>query len=442
MAVKLSVSIMMIFAVCLPAVWAQDLEPQKPFQGYPEITNVGDFLCKLTFWRGLPPCFNETVLHGSYVLYPTRQKARIIVDSFRVYGLYEQDLLVSFFGCLATGDYRPEPSIQVGDYWDSAYFGLVKLDHRIEAKRLLMDIVFDRDWAEGKFLPERYKALNVLASERIITLREYKPLVAYITEEVKKAEPDMNWLNSLVYALSSFREWNDELLPLFRQVLTVAQPGSYETVLQAFLDFDIPDEGEFILQQVVDGKIANPEDRMLCLRTAYVLDSEIAEIMLKKYLQDNENNDAFPEDMREFIVNTLERFKWFGNWEITDTNETIDPGLKDEKIAFKMSKSLNPEDDIVNFSMTMQISWDPGELKPIGLDETYETNYTSFVVTPDTLVFTIEYPLEHLSLDKTFLIKEGTGRNAGRIYLRFIIPGETDRRGNPKYGWIEVEKIS
>ncbi|MBN1355056.1 hypothetical protein JXA40_02185 [bacterium] len=440
MAVKPIIALVMIASICLPVVSAQDIEPQNPFPIYPETTQLGDFLCRLTFWRGLPPCFKGTIPHGSYVLYPTRQKARIIIDSFLIYGLYSQELLVSFFGSLSTGAYRPEPSIPVGNYWDSAYFALVQLDNRIEAKKLLMDIVFERDWARGKFPNERFKALRVLANERVITLREYKPLVESLQVEITKPVPDMNWVNAIVYALSSFREWNDELLPIFEEVMTVTPPGNYQTLLQAFIDFNIPDEGEFIIDQVIQGKVQDLEDRKLCVRAAYVLDSELAEIKLKQYLDTLKSREEQAE-LNRFVVNTLERLKWYGNWEIIESSESIDPGLKNEKIAFRMTKSLDPDDDVVNFSMTMQISWEPGQLKPIGLEETYETNNVSFHVTPEKLTFTITYPEEHMRIEKPFLIKEGTGREVGRTYLRFPVPGEKDRRGDPKYGWILIEKI-
>ncbi len=435
---KVLITILVLTSITF--VVAAETDVPELYKSYPELTDFGDFLCKMTFWRGLPECFKNTVMHGAYVNYPTRQKAKIIVDSFLVDGLYPQDLLISFFGSLFTGNYRPVKSVPVGNYWDSAYFALVKLDQRTIAKRLLMDVVFDRGWAKGKFVNERYKALKVLSDERIISLREYKPLVKYLSEAVQKPDPDMNWINSLVVALSSFREWGDELLPLFRKALEVSTPGTRRPILQTFLDFDIPDDGEFIINLIKDGKIKDVNDSKLCIRVAYILDSESTISVLTDML--NQDTDTLNPDLKTYMVNTLERLKWYGNWEITGSKDTVDPGLEKEKIAFKLKKTLDEADDIVNFSMSMQISWDPGELKPIGMDDTYETNNVSFVVTPEELIFTIKYPLEHTQLEKHFSIKLGTGRNEGRVYLRFPVEGETDRHGKQKYGWIEIEKIS
>lgn len=438
MTLKQMSCLLIIFSMSFGFVSAQETTT-SPFPVFPETLKLGDFLCGLTFWRGLPPCFKETVMHGAFSYYPTREKARIIVESFVDFGMYDQSMLVAFFGSLSTGAYRPVPSVPVGDYWDAAFFGLSKLDHRIEAKRLIMDIIFNRDWAQGKFQDQRYKALDVLSREQIVTLREYEPLVEYLEQEIKNPDPDMKWVNALVRALSNFREWNEELIPIFRQTLEIIKPGTYKDVLQAFLDFDIPDDGEFIMQQIVDAKVQELEDQKLCIRAAYVLDHEITQVMLNDYLKKNSEN--IDPELEKFIRNSLERLQWFGKWEITDTKETIDPGLKNEKIVLKMTNSLDEKDDIADFSMAMQISWVPGDFRPIGLEDTYETNNVSFVITQEKFFFTIDYPREHLSLTKDFIIREGTGRNEGRIYLKFPIKEEKDRKGNQKYGWIELEKI-
>ena len=443
MFVKRVVSILVLAGLSLTAVSAaKQTDDEIPFSIFPEVTELGEFLCKLTFWRGLPPCFDETVLHGSFAYYPTREKAKIIVDSFLIQGLYSQDLLVSFFGTLMTGAYRPVPSIPVGNYWDAGYFGLVKLDKRIEAKRLLMDVILDQGWAKGKFINERYKALDIISKERLVTLREYKPLKDYLTTELAKESPDYNWVNSLILALSSFREWSDELLPIYRDALTKLKPGIYKTILKAFLDFDVPDDAEFIASEAFNSEKMNTKDRELSIRTAYVLDSELIEKQIKEYLEKNKDNTEIDPEFKTYLINTLERLKWYGYWEITDTHETSDPGLLKEKLAFRMKKSLDESKDIANFSMSMQISWDPGQLLPIGLEETYETNYVSYLVTPTELIYTITNPYEHTSVEKPFTIRVGKGRNEGRFYLQFVIPGETDKKGNPKLGWIEIEKIS
>ncbi len=421
-------------ALLVPGLFASEIDPM--FTSFPEVTEFGDFLCGVTFWRGLPPCLKETFIHGGYAWYPTREKAKIIIDAWLHDGLYERELLVAYFGSLCTGHYRPVPSVTTGTYWDSAYFALVKLDYRIEAKRMLMDIVLDRDWAKGKFPTDRYKALKVLAKERLITLREYEALKTALTEELQKPEPDFNWVSTIIDALSSFREWGDELLPLFRDAYNKAPDGRYEIILQTFLDFEIPDDAEVIIQKFLDGKVQNFEDQKIVIRCAYVLDDEHITPILKDVIK---KDDLNPE-LKSFIENSIERLEWFGSWEITDSKDTWDAGLEHEKIAFRMKNSMHDQDDIVNFSMIMQLN-DPIELKPIGMDDTFESNYVSFVVTPEELIFTIYNPFTRTSEEKRFTLKDGTGRNEGKLYLKFPVEGITDKKGNQKFGFVEIEKI-
>ena len=422
---------------------AQEAEEALPFPVFPETTDLGSKLCQnwVTWSRGLPPCFKTTAMHGAFVRYPTRQKARIIVDSYLADGLYERSVVASFFGTLMVGTYRPEAAAPIGDFWDAGYFGLVKLDYRVEAKNMLWDVVLQRDWAEGKFLDERYKALGVLSKERLITLREYKELKAYLEEQLNGETLDVQWTNALVKSLSSFREWNEDLLPLFRQVYDKMAVNEMHTVLQAFLDFDVPDDGSYILDRVLNGEIEDIEDKKLCIRAAYVLDDEYAYNKLTELKDSFKDDEEIDPAFKEFVINTIERLNWFGKWEITATENTWDDGLDTEKISFKMAHSLDEMDDSVNFSMPMQLN-DPEELKPIGQEDTYLTNNVTFIVTPEILDLNIYKPFAKMTYTKHFELKEGTGRNEGKIYLRFPLEGETDRRGNQKYGWVEIEKVS
>ncbi|MBN1551868.1 hypothetical protein JW979_10380, partial [bacterium] len=178
-----TILLMVLISLGVGGVFAEE-QAVPPFTGFPEVTDFGSFLCDLAFWRGLPPCFKESSMHGSFVRYPTRMKALVIVESFEYLGLYQRDLLVSFFGSLCTGAYQPIQTVEVGDYWDASYYALDLLDRRVEAKTMLMDIAFDRGWAKGKFPDQRYKALKVLSQERVITLREYKPLLEYLDTEL------------------------------------------------------------------------------------------------------------------------------------------------------------------------------------------------------------------------------------------------------------------
>ncbi|HPQ38749.1 MAG TPA: hypothetical protein PLV45_00120 [bacterium] len=422
-------------------VYAQDVEENMPFPVYPEVTSMGETLCDLWFWRGEPPCFKTTTMHGAYVRYPTRQKARIIADAYLEDGLYSKELLAAFFGTLMVGTYRPEDAAPIGDFWDSGYFGLVKLDYRVEAKNLLWDIVFQRDWAEGRFADQRYKALNVLSRERLITLREYKPLKQYLVDTLAQENLDPLWTNALVRALANFREWNEELLPLFREVYSRAADGEYQTVLQAFLDFEIPDDGAFILDKVLNGNVQQIPDRKLCIRAAYLLDDEYAVTKLEELKNSFKNDEALDPEYKTYVINTLERLAWYGNWEITDTKLTWDDGLDTEKISFRPVKSLDESDDVVDFSMPMQLN-DPEEMLPIGTETTYLTNNVTFEVTPETLTLIIYKPETRATHTKEFTLKEGQGRNEGKIYLQFPLTDEGESKGKEKLGWVEIEKIS
>lgn len=423
-------------------VFAQDTTENLPFPVYPEITSMGDTLCDLWFWRGEPPCFKTTTMHGAYVRYPTRQKARIIVDSYLEEGLYSRELLAAFFGTLMVGSYRPEDAAPIGDFWDSGYFGLVKLDFRVEAKNLLWDIVLQRDWARGKFMDQRFKALNVLSKERLITLREYEPLKRYLLDEIGKDNLEPHWTNALIQALANFREWNEELLPLFRQVYARIPDGYYRPVLQAFLDFEIPDDGDYLLDKVLDGGVTQFEDQKLAIRAAYLLDDEYAYTKLEELKKTFKDDDDVNPEFKTYVINSLERMDWYGNWEITDTKLTWDDGLDSEKISFRPVKSLNEEDDIVDFSMPMLLS-DPVEMLPLGGETTYLTNDVTFEVTPDTLKLNIYNPVARTTHTKEFTLKEGRGRNEGKLYLQFPVGEEgEDTRGQEKLGWVEIEKIS
>ena len=66
----------------------------------------------------------------------------------------------------------------------------------------------------------------------------------------------------------------------------------------------------------------------------------------------------------------------------------------------------------------------------------------SFDVTPKKLFIKKSKPEQRSHVIKEFKIREGTGRDAGKIYLEFPLEGEFDRRGNQMYGWVEVEKVS
>lgn len=422
-------------------VTAQEIDESIPFPIFPEITGTGNTLCDFWFWRGEPPCFKTTSMHGAYIRYPTRQKARIIVDSYLTDGLYERGVIASFFGTLMVGTYRPEEAAPIGDFWDSAYFGLVKLDFRVEAKNILWDVVLQENWAKGKFIEERYKALNVLSRERLITLRQYETLKQFLQDEVAKEAMNIDWANALVDSLSSFREWNEELLPIFRQVYDKTPASRYHTVLQAFIDFDVPDDGAYILDKVLNNQVQDFADQKTCIRAAYVLDDENVYNRLTELKETFKDDDEIDPEFKAFVVNTLARLDWYGKWEITGTELTWDDGLDSEKISFKLTRSLDENDDLVDFSMAMQLN-DPEEMLPIGTDETYLTNNISFQVTPDTVEFHIYKPGIRQTYIKRFELKEGTGRNAGKIFMRFPIEGETDRRGKQKYGWVEVEKIS
>jgi hypothetical protein len=434
--------VVLLVSISWPAFsQAQELADPPPFPVYPETTKLGDFLCDLWFWRGEPPCFKTTVMHGAYIRFPTRQKARIIVDSYLEQGLYSREILTAFFGTLMVGTYRPDGVAPVGDFWDSGYRALVKLGYPLEARSILWDLVFQRDWAKGKFVEERYKALKVLSNERLITLREYEPLKRYLEEEIAGETIHSNWANELVTALSSFREWNEELLPLYRKVFKRTEGNDYEPVLQAFMDFNIPDDGVFIMDQVLQGTVSRVEDKKLCIRTAYILDDEYAYKKLKEMHETMSKNEDADKDLLNYIEKSLARMDWFGRWEIISTRMTLDDGLDGSFIMFRLANSLNPEDDIVDFSMPMQLT-DPEELLPIGTDQTFLTNNISFEVTTDTLVLKKYIPEQRNYVTKEFSIREGTGRDAGKFYLRFPVEGEVDRRGNPVYGWVEVEKIS
>ncbi len=427
-------------------VFANDIGTSEPppFPIFPETTRLGEFMCDLWFWRGEPPCLNTTAMHGSYIRYPTRQKARIIVDSYYEQGLYSREILTAYFGTLMVGTYRPEYAASVGRFWDSAYWALVRLDYPLEARDILWDIVFQRNWAEGKFADERYQALEILSKERLITLREYDRLKGYLEEELESESLHIAWTNALVTALSSFREWNEELLPLYRKVFKRMEPGKFRPLLEAFIDFDIPDDGIFIIDRVMDGTVEHLKDRKLSIRAAYVLDDEYALMRLKELKGILEKIEEPEEDDKEylaFVQNSIARLEWFGRWEITGTRLTVDDGLTGESILFRMSNSLDDSKDIVDFSMPMQIT-DPEELLPIGTDLTYLTNYVSFHITPETLILRKEIPRERTFVEKVFTIREGTGRDAGKIFLRFPIEGEYDQRGDQRYGWIEVEKVS
>lgn len=419
---------------------AVDQEPMVPFPVYPEMTKTGDFMCDLWFWRGEPPCFKTTTMHGAYVRYPTRQKARIIVDSYLEEGLYDREILGAFFGTLMVGEYQPEGAAPVGDFWDSGYFALVKLDYPIEAKNLLWDIVLQRNWAKGQFESERYKALRVLSSERLITLREYSVLKQYLEEEVQKENYNSNWANSIVTALSSFREWNEELLPLFRQVFLKTPPGEYKPVLQSFIDFNIPDDGVFIMDSLIDQKVTELADKELCIRVAYILDDEYAIRKLNE-LSEKLDDDESSREYKAIVDHALNRMSWYGRWEIMDTKITLDDGLKGEFISFRMTPSLDEKDDQVDFTMPMQIT-DPEELVPIGSDMAYLTNYVSFVNGDKTLLLNKYNPLTRMTITKSFRVREGTGRDEGKLYLEFAIEGDVDSKGKQNYGWVEIEKVS
>jgi len=431
----------MIVIAGTAVVSAQEIDESLPFPVFPEITKTGDTLCDLWFWRGEPPCFKTTTMHGAYVRFPTRQKARIIVDSYLEDGIYSREVIASFFGTLMIGTYKPEGVAPIGDFWDSGYFGLVKLDYRVEAKNLLWDVVLQQNWAEGKFLQQRYKALQVLSKERLITLRQYKSLKQYLVDEIASDNMNVDWTNALVKSLSNFREWNEELLPLLRQVYSRLSDGNYRPVLQAFIDFDVPDDGTYILDKVLNGNVQTLEDKKLCIRTAYVLDDEVVLNKLTDLKKTFKEDDNFDPEYKAYVVNTLSRLSWYGKWEITSTKMTWDDGLDSEKISFRLTRSLDPKEDIVDFTMPMLLN-DPEEMLPIGTDKTYLTNNISFEVTPDTLDFNIYRPEIRDIYTKHFELKDGVGRNSGKIYMRFPLEGEKDRRGNQKYGWVEVEKVS
>jgi len=355
--------------------------------------------------------------------------------------MYDRAVIASFFGTLMVGAYRPEAAAAIGDFWDSGYFGLVKLDFRIEAKNILWDIVLQEEWAKGKFQDERHKALNVLSNERLITLRQYESLKQFLVDEINNETLDIEWTNALVKSLSSFREWNEELLPLFRQVYTKVNPNNYRPVLQAFVDFDNPDDCTFILQKVLDHNVTEIEDVKLAIRASYVLDDEYVAIKLTEMAKSFTDDDGIDPELKTYISNTLSRLGWYGKWEITGTEMTWDDGLDTEKISFRLTRSLDEKEDIVDFSMPMQLN-DPEEMLPIGTEMTYLTNNISFDVTPETIDFNIHKPMVRQVYKKHFELKEGKGRNEGKLYLRFPLEGETDRRGNQKYGWVEIEKIS
>ncbi|MCD4652649.1 hypothetical protein K8T06_01795, partial [bacterium] len=284
-------------------VSAQEIDESLPFPIFPETTKTGETLCDMWFWRGEPPCFKTTTMHGAYVRYPTRQKARIIVDSYLEDGIYAREIIASFFGTLMIGSYRPEGVASSGDFWDSGYFGLVKLDYRVEAKNLLWDIVLQQNWADGKFLDQRHKALQVLSKERLITLRQYKTLKQYLEDEIAIEKMNIEWTNALVTSLSNFREWNEELLPLLRQVYDKLSDGQYKPVLQAFIDFDVPDDGTYIIKKILDGKVENLEDKKLCIRAAYVLDDEFVLNKLKELSKTFKDDDEYNPDYKEYIAN-------------------------------------------------------------------------------------------------------------------------------------------
>ncbi|MBN1295465.1 hypothetical protein JXA80_01715 [bacterium] len=441
MLIRLIISGLVILFMGVCGVTAQTLDETLPFPIYPETTSMGQTMCDLWFWRGEPPCFYTTTMHGAYVRYPTRQKARIIVESYMEDGLYPRELLAAFFGTLMVGSYRPEGVAPIGDFWDSGYFGLVKLDYRVEAKNLLLDVVLQKDWAAGRFVDERYKALNVLSQERLITLREYKDLKQYLTEEVARETMDIHWANALVTALASFKEWNEELLPVFQQVFDRLEPGSYRPVLQAFLDFDVPDDGAFLMRRILEGKVSHLADRELCIRAAYLLDDEFAVRSLNELSESFKADDSYEPEFKAYVVNTLVRLSWFGNWEITDTKMTVDDGLSGERIIFRPKRSLEVHEDEVDFSMPMLLN-DFEEMLPIGTDTTYLTNNVSFEITPDTLRLLLYKPSIKSFHIKVFTIKEGTGRNAGKIYLQFPLDGELEGKGKDKIGWVEIEKVS
>ncbi len=425
----------------LALVYAQEPVDSPPFTVFPETTKIGEYLCDLWFWRGEPPCFKTTVMYGAYIRYPTRQKARIIVDSYAEQGLYSRENLTAFFGTLMSGTFRPEGVAPVGDFWDSGYWALVKLDFPLEARDLLWDVVFQRSWAKGRFLEERYKALKILSSERLITLREYEPLKRYLEEEIASETIHHEWANELVGALSSFKEWNEDLLPLFRQVFFRLEGGNYRPVLDAFLGFNIPDDGVFFMNQVMEGTVKDLEDQKLCLRVAYLLDDEYAGKKLKELREKLSKDDNADKNLLEYVDNSLARMNWVGRWEILGAKMTWDDGLDGSYIMFRFARTLDPQDDIVDFSMPMQLT-DPEELLPIGTDLTFLTNNVSFDVTPKKLFIKKSKPEQRSHVIKEFKIREGTGRDAGKIYLEFPLEGEFDRRGNQMYGWVEVEKVS
>ncbi|GEM_PF-5785633 len=408
------------------------------FQGFPEETDVGKFLCGIHDLRGLPECLKKTSQFGAYVRYPTRDKARIILDSYLVDGFYSEGLIVSLFGSLATGSYRPIESVPASSYWDSAFFALMKLDYRLEAKQLLMDVVLDRDWATGKFLEDRYKALDTLSTERLITLKEYRPLVEMLNKEIQNPKPNVRWINSLIFALSSFREWNEELLPILRNAFDVVTPGLYRPVLKAFLDFETRDDAVFIMSHILDGKVTDLNDQKLCIRAAYVLDYEAVLAALDQL----EKKTGQSPELLAYCATVRARLNWYGNWEILDTKDTFDAGLKNEQLIFKLAYSLDEKDDIANFTMMMSIS-DDFPMKPIGMDDLMEGNGISFECTSDELTYIIYDSATRTTHHKVFKISEGKGRGEeGKVYLKFEIPGDTDAKGNPKLGHIVIEKVS
>ncbi len=408
------------------------------YQGFPEETDAGKFLCGIHFWRGLPPCLKETAQFGAYVRYPTREKAKIILDSYLVDGFYSEGLLVSLFGSLATGSYQPIKSVPASSYWDSAFFALVKLDYRLEAKQLLMDVVLDRDWATGRFIEDRYKALDTLSTERLITLKEYKPLVEMLNKEIQSPNPNVHWINSMIFALSSFREWNEELLPILRNAFNVITPGFYRPVLKAFLDFETRDDAAFIMSQILDGKVTDLNDQKLCIRAAYVLDYEA----VLSAMDQLEKKPGQSPELLAYCTSVRTRLNWFGNWEILDAKDTFDAGLKDEQLVFKMAYSLDEKEDIANFTMMMSIS-DDLPMKPIGMDDLMEGNGVSFECTKDELTYVIYDSASRSTHRKVFKVSEGKGRGEeGKVYLKFEIPGEVDAKGTPKLGHIVIEKVS
>lgn len=428
--------LLILMAICVDSSLSAGLPLQ--YQEFPENTDVGNFLCGIHFWRGLPPCLKETTQFGAYIRYPTRQKAKIILDSYFVDGYYSEGLLVSLFGSLATGNYRPLDKVPVSEYWDSVFFAMVKLDRRLEAKQLLMDIIMDRDWAQGKFADTRYKALNTLSTERLVTLKEYKPLLEMLNAELKNPQPNINWVNSIIIALSSFREWNEELLPVFRNTFDVISPGNYRPILQAFLDFETRDDAQFIMNRILEGKVTDFNDQKLCIRAAYVLDYEA---VLSVFDQIEKQKNASKE-LLDFCSNVRTRIAWYGNWEILEAKDTFDAGLQKEKLIFKMSYSLDESTDVANFTMMMSIS-DDYPMKPIGMDETIDGNAVSYTFTEEELIYTIIDQESHTTYQKVFQISEGKGRGEeGKVYLKFQVPGATDPKGNPKMGHLVVEKVS